>query len=100
MLCLPRLLKEINNLPVGSKKHFLQKFTDSIYFELFSVYFESFAIKGTVKCEQYWPELDQSLVFDHMVIKTLEETEVKENEFYQRRLQIEGKFFSSSTCFR
>ena len=62
--------------------------------------FESFSVKGIVKCEQYWPEVDQSLVFDHMVIKTLEETEVIENEFYQRRLQIEGKFFSSSTCFR
>ena len=40
-----------------------------------SFYFESFPVKGTVKCEQYWPEVDQSLVFDHMVIKTLEETE-------------------------
>ena len=58
-----------------------------------SFYFESFSVKGIVKCEQYWPEVDQSFVFDHMVIKTLEETEVIENEFYQRRLQIEGKFF-------
>ena len=57
-----------------------------------SFYFESFSVKGIVKCEQYWPELDQSLVFGHMVIKTLEETEVTGNEFYQRRLQVEGKF--------
>ena len=58
-----------------------------------SFYFESLSLKGIIKCEQYWPELDQSLEFDHMVIKTLEETEVIKNEFYQRRLQIEGKFF-------
>ena len=56
-----------------------------------SFYFESISVKGIEKCEQYWPELDQSLEFDHMVIKTLEETEVIKNEYYQRRLQIEGK---------
>ena len=36
------------------------------------------------------------MVFDHMIIKTLEENEIIENEFIQRKLEIQGNFHDYS----
>ena len=46
---------------------------------------------GNIKCEKYWPDVSESLTFDHMEIKTLDETEMIENEIIQRTLKIESK---------
>ena len=47
---------------------------------------------GNIKCEKYWPDVSESLTFDHMEIKTMDETEMIENEIMQRTLKIESKY--------
>ena len=46
---------------------------------------------GNTKCEKYWPDVSKSLTFDHMEIKTLDETEMIVDEIIQRTLKIESK---------
>ena len=46
---------------------------------------------GNIKCEKYWPDVSKSLTFDHMEIKTLDETEMIQDEIIQRTLRIESK---------
>ena len=54
-------------------------------------YLLTISAMGNIKCEKYWPDVSKSLTFDHMEIKTLDETEMIENEIIQRTLKIESK---------
>ena len=48
------------------------------------------------KCGQYWSdEVNQSVTFDHMEVKTLEETVVVKKKLVERKLLIKSKFLTT-----
>ena len=53
------------------------------------------------KCGQYWSdEVNQSLTFDHMEVKTIEETIVEKKKLIERKLLIKSKLPKYETEFR
>ena len=52
------------------------------------------------KCDQYWSdEVNQSVTFDHMEVKTLEETVVVKKKLIERKLLIKSKLPKYETEF-
>ena len=66
-------------------------YSKASFIDTIKVIYKPFFDSGDIKCERYWPDVSKSLIYDHMEIKTLDETEAVENELILRKLQIESK---------